>query len=100
MQLDFINGQVRAGELILAANFESIRKALTFRPRPTVQPRTPSPDPVVKIKQQMVPSDTVTQPVGTVPAQTREQKFLLDEKPSMVPLVIGASAILAFILFR
>ena len=100
MQLDFIKGQVRAGELIVAANFPAIRKALTFRPRPTVQASAPAPDPVVEIKKQMVPSDTVPQPVGTNPSQTREQKFLLDEKPSMVPLVIGASAILAFILFR
>ena len=100
MQLDFINGQVRAGELILAANFESIRKALTFRPRPTVRPSTPKPDPVQEIKQRMVPSDTVPQPIGTNPSLTREQKFKLDEKPSTVPLVIGAAAVLAFILFR
>ena len=100
MQLDFINGQVRAGELILAANFESIRKALTFRPRPTVRPSTPKPDPVQEIKQRMVPSDTVPQPIGTNPSLTREQKFKLDEKPSMVPLVVGAAAVLGFILFR
>ena len=98
VQLDFLKGQMRQGELFIMANFPAIRDAVTFNTKGIRQP-SPSPDPVTAIKAEMVPSDTVKQPLGTDLSKSRERKNA-DDKPSMVPLFVGACAILGFIAFR
>ena len=99
-RLDFLEGgQVRKGELIVNANWNAIKKALSFS-KPAYERPVVKENPFKKIKQEMVPSDTVKQPKDTDPTKTKAQLEADKEGGSMVPLFVGACAVLAFIAFR
>ena len=97
IELDFIHGTLRKGEVIVSVNFPAIRTVATIYVNPEVRQREGVESEESKLDRAMVPSTDVSQPSGT---DLRKSKVAKEEEGSMVPIIIGACAVLGFIALR
>ncbi len=87
-------GSYLKGEWIVSKNWNAIEHyVLRSLESDALREEPEPPTEQARLEGGMIPSDSVKQPRGTEPERTKAKK---EEDASMVPIIVGAGALLAF----